>query len=387
MAPDWQTLRREFPLLDRVIYLNACSLGPLPRRGREALEEYMTSWEEIGTPVWFSHWLPALARLRSRLAQLLHAAPGSVALAPSTSAALTTAASCIPRTGRRKVLIGELDFPTLGHQWLSRPEFEVEFVRSTDGVTISPEAFADRIDETTALVATTHVFYTTGYLQDVRALAEIAHAKGALLLVDGYQSVGCVPVDVTQLACDIFVGGCLKWLSGGPGTAFMYVKPDLSPALFPQGTGWFATQSPFSFTLERVEFAEDARRFESGTWPVPSHVAALAALEIVLEVGVENIRSRLLQLTQRILDFCDTEGMTALTPRADDERAGIVAIGCDRAEEVESRLLESQVVVDSRPGRVRLSPHWCITEAELDRALDAIAGLYPQPWRSEDRTA
>ena len=237
--PDWKALRAEFPLLDRCIYLNACSLGPLPRRGRAALARYAQDWDEQGTPVWFSTWLPLLERFRGKVGELLQAPAGSTAIAPSVSVALSTLATGLPLPkGRSKVLIGELDFPTIGHQWLSRPEYEVEFVPSRDGMTIPPEAFAERIDSQTALVATTHLFYTTGYLQDVRAIADAAHSAGALCVIDGYQTCGCVPLDVSAMECDAFVGGCLKWLSGGPGNAFLYVRPELIPKVRPQGSSY-----------------------------------------------------------------------------------------------------------------------------------------------------
>ncbi len=371
--PDWKALRQEFPLLDRYIYLNACSLGPLPHRGRAALEGYAEAWDTKGTPVWFSDWLPTLSRLREKVGELLHAPAGSTAIAPSVSVALTTLASGLPLpAGRDKVVIGGLDFPTLGHQWLSRPAFEVDFVPSTDGMTIPPEAFARHIDDRTALVATTHLFYTTGYLQDVRAIADAAHAKGALCLIDGYQTVGCVPIDVERLDCDAFVGGCLKWLSGGPGSAFLYVRPELIPHTRPQGTGWFATQDPFSFTLEALLFADDARRLETGTWAVPSHYAALAGLELVLEIGVENIQERLRDLTGRILERCETAGVSVFTPRERERRCGIVTIECAEPEAVEAQLHADGVIVDSRPGRVRLSPHWCVTDEELERGMDLV---------------
>jgi len=184
--PDWKALRTEFSLLDRYIYFNACSLGPLPKRGRAALARYAQDWDEKGTPAWYSDWLPQLARFRDRIAELLHAPAGTTAIAPSVSVALTTLATGLPLPkGRNKVLIGELDFPTIGHQWLSRPDFQVEFVPSRDGMTIPPSAFAERIDDQTALVVTTHLFYTTGYLQDVGAIADAAHARGALCVIDG----------------------------------------------------------------------------------------------------------------------------------------------------------------------------------------------------------
>jgi kynureninase len=371
--PDWKALRAEFPLLDRYIYLNACSLGPVPRRGQDALARYAQDWNEKGTPVWFSDWLPLLERFRSRIGDLLGAPPGTTAIAPSVSVALSTLATGLPLPeGRNRVLIGELDFPTIGHQWLSRPGYEVEFVSSRDAMTIPPSAFAERIDERTALVATTHLFYTTGYLQDVRAIADAAHAAGALCLIDGYQTCGCVPLDVEAMGCDAFVGGCLKWLSGGPGNAFLYVRPELLPRTRPQGTGWFATRDPFSFTLEELVFADDARRLETGTWAVPSHYAGLAGLELILEVGVPNIQERLRDLTDRILVRCDEAGVRTFTPRERARRCGIVTLECPQPEEVEAKLHADGVIVDSRPGRLRLSPHWCVTEEELERGMDLV---------------
>ena len=371
--PDWKALRAEFPLLDRFIYLNACSLGPLPRRGRAALAKYAQDWDEQGTPVWFSTWLPLLERFRDKVGELLAAPAGSTAIAPSVSVALTSLATGLPLPpGRDKILIGELDFPTIGHQWLSRPGFEVEFVPSPDAMTIPPEAFAERIDSRTALVATTHLFYTTGYLQDVRAIADAAHAAGALCVIDGYQTCGCVPLDVAGMDCDAFVGGCLKWVSGGPGNAFLYVRPELISQVRPQGTGWFATRDPFSFTLQQLIFADDARRLETGTWAVGCHYAGLAGLETVLEVGVANIQERLRDLTDRILERCDAAGVKTFTPRERGRRCGIVTLECDRPEEVEARLHAAGVIVDSRPGRLRLSPHWCVTEEELERGMELV---------------
>jgi kynureninase len=370
---DWKTLRKEFPLLDRYIYLNACSLGPIPRSGMEALHRYAADWNEQGTPVWYSTWLPLLDRFRGRVGELLKAPAGSTAIAPSVSVALITLATGLPfPQGRRKVLIGELDFPTIGHQWLSRPEFEVEFVPSRDGMTIPPSAFAERIDSSTALVATTHLFYTTGYLQDVRAIADAAHAAGALCLIDGYQTCGCVPLDVEAMDCDAFVGGCLKWLSGGPGNAFLYVRPSLIPSVRPQGTGWFATRDPFSFSLQELTFADDARRLETGTWAIACNYAGLAGLELILGVGVKRIQERLRDLTDRILERCEEAGVRTFTPRERSRRCGIVTLECDQPEEVEAKLHAAGVIVDSRPGRIRLSPHWCVTEEELERGMDSV---------------
>jgi kynureninase len=174
------------------------------------------------------------------------------------------------------------------------------------------------------------------------------------------------------MGCDAFVGGCLKWVSGGPGTAFLYVRPDLLRQVRPHGTGWFATRDPFSFTLETLDFADDARRLETGTWAMASHYAGLAGLELVLEVGVENIQERLRDLTDSILQRCEESGVRTFTPRERERRCGIVTLECEHPEEVEALLHADGVIVDSRPGRVRLSPHWCLTEEELDRGMDLV---------------
>lgn len=375
--PDWAALRAEFPLLDRWIYLNACSLGPLSRPARAAVLEYLDSWDTKGTPAWFTDFLPLLVRLRARVAELLGAPEGSVALAPSVSVALTSAASALLplklAEGRNRVVIGDLDFPTVGHQFLSRPEVEVVWVRSPDGIGIPVSAFEAAVDSRTALVATTHLYYTTGYVQDARALASVAHSAGALCLVDGYQSVGCLPLGVVDMDCDVFVAGCLKWLCGGPGTAFLYARPSLLRSLRPVGTGWFATADPFSFTLEMLDFAADARRLETGTWAMPSHYAALGSLELILDqVGVEAICERLRDLTGRILAWADSCGFEVFTPRERSLRCGIVTLACDAPGEVEAALHADGVIVDSRPGRVRLSPHWCLSDDELDRGLELV---------------
>lgn len=355
-VPGWTELRGEFPLLDRCVYLNACSLGPLPRAGLAALHEYARTWDEIGTPAWYSDWLPLLARLRSCIEQLLGAPPGSVAVVPNATAALTTLASCLPRQSDR-VVVQPDDFPTDGHQWLSRPEVSVEFrgPEPLDGV---------------GVVCTTHVVFGTGAVRDAAEICAEAARAGATSLIDGYHACGSVPIDVAAMGCDAYVGGCLKWLSGGPGTAFLYVRPELIPSLRPAGTGWFATRDPFSFTTDALDFAEDARRFEGGTWPIPAHYAALAGLELVLSVGVPAIAARLRTLTGRIIEQAVDAGCEVLTPV--DTRSGMVALVCARGEEVEARLLERGVVIDSRPGRIRVSPHWSMSEDEVDRGFALV---------------
>ena len=360
--PDWAALRSEFPLLDRCVYLNACSLGPLPRAGMRALSDYTRAWDEMGTPAWYSDFLPLLERLRARIAELLGAPPGSVAITPHASAALTTLASCLPRSSDR-VVIARDDFPTDGHQWLSRPDVEVDFV---EGAAL-PSSLAGA-----GLVCTTHIVFGTGEVRPAREICSAAASAGATSLIDGYHACGSIPIDVAAIGCDAYVGGCLKWLSGGPGTAFLYVRPDLIEELRPVGTGWFATREPFSFTTDRLDFAGDARRFESGTWPIPSHYAALAGLELILSVGVDAICARLGRLTGRIIDQCLDAGLEVMTPLEPERRSGMVTVRCPNGEEVEHRLLEKHVVIDSRPGRIRISPHWSQSEDEVDEGTALV---------------
>jgi kynureninase len=380
-AAELSRFRSSFPLLDRVTYFNACSLGPLPRSGAAAVAEFLRIWDEQGAPAWFTEWIPRLAVLRRHLEQLLHAPEGTVALAPSVSVALATSVSALlALTGRRKVLVGALDFPTLGHQFLSRPDLVVEFVPSPDGVSIPAEEFAARIDEQTAIVATTHVLYSTGAVQDVRAIADAAHRAGAYCLIDGYQSVGCLPVRAAETGADVFIAGCLKWLSGGPGTAFTYCSPELLPRLRPQGaTGWMAGREVPSFDLEHIDLAPDARRLETGTWPVPSHMAALAGLDLVLEAGTENIKARLQALTDQIIERCEDAGLDLRTPAERDRRCGIVSISCQQPERVVRQLSDRGLVADERPGVLRLSPHWAISDAELDDGMDRVLDVLLPP--------
>ena len=247
-------------------------------------------------------------------------------------------------------------------------------------MTIPPEAFAERIDSQTALVATTHLFYTTGYLQDVRAIADAAHAAGALCVIDGYQTCGCVPLDVEEMGCDAFVGGCLKWLSGGPGNAFLYVRPELIPRCDPRAPAGSrpATPSPSPSRSSSSPTTHAASRPEPGRSPATT--PGWPGLELILEVGVANIQERLRDLTDRILERCDDAGVEDL--HATRARAPLrhrdpgVRPARRRSR---PRSTREGVIVDSRPGRVRLSPHWCVTEDELERGMDLVLGLVRPP--------
>src|SRR5690606_11225406 len=216
---DWTAWRAEFPILARKTYLNSCSLGALSRRAEARLRTFLDEWHDRGAAGWYDTWLARLDELRGRVAALIGAQQHEVALAASISAALTAVASAIGYAGRSRVVVSDLDFPTLAYQWMARPDVEVVHVRSEGAATIEPSRFAEAVDDRTAVLAASHVYFTTGAIQDLRALADIAHERGALLVVDGYQGTGQVPQDVRAAGVDVLVTGTLKWLLGGPGLA------------------------------------------------------------------------------------------------------------------------------------------------------------------------
>lgn len=355
---DWTAWRAEFPILARKTYLNSCSLGALSHRAERRIAEFHEQWHEHGASAWYELWLSALAELRARVAAMLGATPAEIALAASTSAALSSIASAIDYRERPRVVVSELDFPTLAYQWMVRPGVEVVRVPSDDGVTIDPQRFRDAIDERTAFLATSHVFFTTGAIQDLATLAEIAHAKGALFLVDAYQSAGQVPIDVHASGADILAAGPLKWLLGGPGLAYLYVRDDLVRELRPTIAGWFGGKDPFAFDIGAFAFHDDARRFELGTPALPTVHAALGGQAIIDEVSVPAIRRRNAGLTEQLIDAVRARGFAVRCAATADMRSAIVMVAYAEPESTVQRLSDHGIIVDSRPGHVRISPHF-----------------------------
>ncbi len=379
-ALDLERYRALFPILEQKVYLNNCSLGAMPVRAGDALAEYARLWGERGGPAW-STWLEFLRELRALYARFIGAYPHEIAISPCISTALTSVASLFDYRERNEVVIADLDFPTVGHQWLAkrRQGVEVVWARSRDGVGVPLEAYEAAITPRTALVVTSHVYFTSGYIQDVAALARLAHAQGASLCLDAYQSVGSMPVDAHALGVDFLVAGTLKWLLGGPGIAFLYVREDLIRELEPTVTGWFATRNPFAFTVDRLEYAADATRFEFGTPPVPAAYACRPGMEIVAEVGVQRVEGRIRHLTRRLLQGARGRGYAVNSPEEDARRGGMVTIRARDPEDTVRRLVAQGCIVDHRPGLVRASPHFYNTAEEIDRFLDALDAVQRQP--------
>ena len=373
---NWTSWRDEFPILDETTYLNSCSLGALSRRAEQRLRDFRNEWHIHGASAWYETWMDRLAELRGRVAGMLGAPDGTVALSASVSAALGVIASALDYPPERnRVVVSELDFPTQAYQWMNRPDVEVVRVPSDDGATIDPQRWADAVDGRTALVATSHVFFTTGAIQDIRTLAGTAHDAGALCLIDGYHASGQVPTDVSYADVDFYTTGPLKWLLGGPGLAYTYVRDELVRELEPTITGWFGAADQFDFDITRYEPKPDARRFELGTPALHTVHTALGGQEIIDEIGVPAIRERNRSLTERLIERIGAAGFAMNLAPDGDARSAIVMVEHDDPHAAVEALARAGIIVDARPGYVRVSPHFYNTGDEVDRLAAELAAF------------
>lgn len=367
--------RDEFPIFRHTTYLNSCSLGALSLRGRAATVEYLDAWERRGASAWYDTWLPALERLRAGYGRVVNAEADTISLHPSISSALSVVAESLDYSVRPRIVTTSLDFPTVAYQWLAKQAqgVEVVVVESPDQTTIPLEHFARAIDERTALVATSHVFFTSGAIQDLAALSALAHANGALLLADGYQAAGQVAVDVENLGVDFYCGGGLKWLLGGSGTAFLYVRRQLIQQLLPSITGWFAHATPFRFDPRALERAADAHRFDLGTPPVAAVYAQLAGLELLEEIGWPLIQQATRALTEDLIALAGERGFRPKVAASARDRSAIVMLPREDPHADVRRLAESGFIVDARPGHVRVSPYFYNVPDDHRACLEQLA--------------
>ncbi len=375
ISPTW---RAEFPGLEQSTYLNTCSLGQLSRRSVVAVNHFMELWMRYGASAWYETWLGELAATRARFARLINAEPHEVALLPSVGVALSVIASSLDYRQRSEVVITEMDFPTIPYQWMARNRdgVQVRFLPSGDRMSVPLQAFEAAINPKTALVATSHVFFTSGWIQDMAAISALAHAQGALSLFDGYQAAGQIPVDVKATDVDIYLSGGLKWLLGGPGIVFMYVKESLIEQLQPTTTGWFAAKDMFKFNPERFEMAEDARRFEPGTPAVAAAYAANAGMSIIEEIGVAAVRARTQALDADLVTRLRAAGLEPRLPEDPERHAGIVVLPIENPPALVKALAqEKNIIIDHRPGLVRLSPYFYNTEEENQFLVDSILNV------------
>lgn len=374
---SWEAYRAEFPVFEQATYLNTCSLGALGTRVGEAVRRFLDLWGSWGASAWYGPWWDELAALRASVARLLGAAPEEVALHPSITSALSAVASCFDYRRRPRVVVADIDFPTVAYQWLAKRPLgvEVTFVHSPDGLTVPLEAFARAIDERTQLVAASHVYFQSGMVQDIAALARLAHAKGAYLLVDAYQSVGQLPLDVRASGVDFLVTGGLKWLLGGPGIAYLYARRDLHAHLHPAVVGWFGHRDQFAFDVTHLEYADDARRLEGGTPSVAAVYAGRAGLEYVHEIGPPCLRDRQVELVSALIEGLRPLGLAARASGGARSLAGIVTVPVADPPAAVVALARERIIVDHRPGVIRLSPYFYNTVGDLERAL-AVLGRH-----------
>lgn len=373
--PELEALRAEFPILQTRTYLNSCSLGALSVRSMGYLGEYQALWNTMGASAWYELWMGRIGDLLDQLAWFWNARRTEVALSPSVSGAVASIASAIDYGKRNRVVVAELDFPTLVYQWLARNDVEVVRVPSDDGIGVDPARWAEYVDERTAIVATSHVFYGTGYVQDLAPIAKAARDAGALFLVDGYQGAGQVAVDPRAMDADVYVAGPLKWLLGGPGLAYLWVREEIIDSLRPTVTSWFGAANQFAFRADELEFRDDAGRFSLGTPAVPTIYTALGGLEMFARAEPHKAFERIKALTEDLVARLDAEGFELKMARDPARRSGIVLVRHADAPGAVHALAQRGIIVDYRAGYVRVSPHFYNTVEENEAVVAALASL------------
>jgi kynureninase len=380
--------RGRFPILDTCTYLINHSLAAMPAAAEDNLREYARTWRERGIRAWAEGWWDMPVTVGDQLGRILGAPPGSIVMHQNVTVAEAIVLSCfarpklfgrapavsppaLPASGERnRIVYEEANFPSVRYLYQAQPDLEVVAVADDS-------AIADAIDERTLLVPISHVLFKNGEIQDVEPIIRRAREAGACVVLDCYQSAGVVPVDLAGLGVDFAVGGSVKWLCGGPGAGWLYVRPDVADRLEPTLVGWQGHARPFAFEPE-LEYASGARRFLTGTPNVPALYAATAGYDAIEEVGVPRIRERSLALTQHLIDLCDEAGLEIVSPREPTRRGGTVTISTPDHAACHRELGERGVICDFRPdpeGGIRLGPHFFNTEDEVRRAVSELAEI------------
>jgi selenocysteine lyase/cysteine desulfurase len=371
MLTDKQILkiRSRFSIFQRKIYLNTCSQGALSDAVQTGLENYLTSWHEQGSP--WETWVEQYEAARTAFAKFINASPDEVAIVTSASAGINSIASALNFRERNKVVMGEFEFPTMGHVWLAQRArgADVQFV-GAEGNRIPAVNYEKIIDRNTCIVPLTHVCFKNGVRSEVSAITQIAHRAGALVMLDDYQDCGTRPVDVKALDLDFFVTGTLKYLLGPPGLAFMYVRKDLIPSLVPTITGWFAQVNPFAYDPQHLDLSPTARRFESGSPSVPNVYAAMPGFELLREIGMANVAGHIGQLTQALLTAARDLGIVAKTPA--NSAGPLVVLQSRDSNLLVQKLAENDIVASNRYDGLRISFHVYNTMDDVNAAVDVL---------------
>ncbi|MGE0823860.1 MAG: aminotransferase class V-fold PLP-dependent enzyme [Candidatus Binatia bacterium] len=371
--------RKEFPILERTVYMISHSLGAMPRRVYDRLHEYAETWATRGIRAWAEGWWEMPVTTGDKIAGIIGADPGSVAMHQNVSVCQSVILSCFDlRQRRNKIVYEALNFPSVMYVYAAHAQVtgaRIVEVPSNDGMTISTERMVAAIDEETLLVPISHVLFKSAYLQDAQAIIDKAHAVGAAVVLDVYQSAGTVPFNVQELDVDFVVGGSVKWLCGGPGAGYLYVHPRWRKKLSPQVTGWMAHQAPFAFEPE-MTYADDIHRFLHGSPAIPALYAAESGYDIINEIGVERIRSKSVRQTAHLIELADEAGWPVNCPRNVTQRGGTVVVDVPHAAAVVQELARRDILVDFRPGAgIRIAPHFYTKDEELDITVDAIKNI------------
>ena len=371
--------RDEFPILSGTVYMISNSLGAMPRRTADDLAEYARMWATRGVRAWEDRWWEMPAEIGNKIAPILGAPRDCVSMHENVTTAHLVALSCLrPSGSRTRIVCSGMDFPSMIYLYRAQAAlgFELRVVPAESDLTVHTDRMLEAIDHTTVAVAFSHVLFRTSYIMDAAAIAARERAAGAAVILDTYQSAGIIPVDVTALDVDFAVGGCLKWLCGGPGNAFLYTRPDRLKQAQPSFTGWLSRRNPFAFDTDDVDTRDDAMRMMNGTPAIPAYYAALAGLDIINEVGVPAIRAQSSQMTARLLARVDEYGFTSAASRDPERLAGTVALSVPDAALVARTLKARDFIVDYRPPvGVRISPHFYNTMDEVDRIMAEIASI------------
>jgi kynureninase len=371
--------RTEFPILEHSNYMISNSLGAMPRNVYAALQAYADIWATRGVRAWEERWWMLALEVGNELGALMNASKDSVSVHQNVTTCQAVVASCFDFSGKRnKIVYDDMNFPSVMYFWEAQRTLgaRVHMVKTDDGVTVPTERLLDAIDDQTLLVPISHVIFRSSYINDARAIIEKAHKVGAHVVLDTFQSLGSVPVDVQALNVDFCCGGVLKWLCGGPGVAYLYVRPDLGKKLEPKFTGWFAHENSFEFSTGPTRYSQPPLRFMNGTTHIPALEACRPGLQIITEVGVEKIREKSKRQTARLIELADHHGWRVNTPRDPEQRGGTVSIDMPDSQAVSRELLAREILVDWRPkAGVRFAPHFYNTDEEVDAAIAAVATI------------
>jgi kynureninase len=368
--------RKEFPILANTTYMISHSLGAMPARTANALQQFAATWATRGIRAWEEGWWTMPVTVGDLIGRIIGAGPGEVVMHQNVSICQWIVTSCFNWNGARNKLVTDgLNFPSNDYVYhgLERQGARIVRVKSDDGMTLSLEAMLAAIDEETQLVSVSHVAFRSSYVQDLAAITRRAHEMGAMVVADLYQSAGCLPINVRELGLDFAVGGSVKWLCGGPGAGYLYVRRDLWDKLEPAATGWQAHRQPFGFEAGPIEFADDAMRFLNGTPNVPALYSARSGYEIINEIGVEEIRAKSERQTRLLIDLADEFEIPVRTCRNAAQRGGVVILDVPNGMDVTNELGRREILVDYRPqAGIRIAPHFYTSDEEVRHTVQQL---------------